>query len=51
MLNGPCGTAAFRRVSSAWLFGPGIDVLSEIIGISIPPNRCFAEVDVHLLRF
>src|SRR5205807_3286158 len=45
----PRGTAAFRRSPSAIDFAPGIEVFNLIVGISVPPDRLFVQIDVHLL--
>src|SRR5437870_10806610 len=45
----PRGTAASRRSPSARDLVPGMEVFSLIVGISVPPDRLFVQIDVHLL--
>src|SRR5579883_1808787 len=47
----PRGTAAERRWASAFDLGPGIDVFSCIVAISVPSDRRLVQIDVHLLGF
>src|ERR1700679_329230 len=41
--------ACNRRPVNARELGPGISVLSRMLDMSIPPDRCFIQIDIDLL--
>src|SRR5579864_9417426 len=46
----PRATAALRRRISSCDFCPGIGVRKLIVSMSVPSDRLFIQIDVHLLR-
>src|ERR1700733_5897444 len=46
----PRATAALRRRIRSCDFGPGIGVRRLIVGMSVPSDRLFVQIDMHLLR-